>query len=59
MVIRDLESTTTYHLQILSEDSSGNKIISDDTIVVTPTAQQAAFDIILNNLEDIFGFLKL
>jgi len=27
-------------------------------VIVTPTAQQAAFDIVLRNLEDIFGFLK-
>jgi hypothetical protein len=32
---------------------------SEDTVVVTPSAQEAAFDVIIKNLEDIFGFLKL
>jgi hypothetical protein len=59
MVMRDLEPTSSYHLKIVSIDSSNNKSESKDTVVVTPTAQQAAFDIILKNLEDVFGFLKL
>jgi len=59
IVLRDLALTTSYHLKIISTDKTGNKIESQDTVVVTPTAQAAAFDVIINNLEDIFGFLKL
>jgi chitodextrinase len=58
-VIRDLQPTTSYHLKIVATDKSGNKAESKDTVVVTPTAQQAAFDVILKNLEDVFGFLRL
>lgn len=58
-VIRDLQPTTSYHLKIVATDKSGNKADSKDTVVVTPTAEQAAFDIIIKNLEDVFGFLKL
>jgi hypothetical protein len=58
IVIRDLSPTTSYHFQIVSTDETGNKTESQDTVVVTPTAQAAAFDIILKNLEDVFGFLK-
>ncbi|MBD3250027.1 MAG: hypothetical protein GF381_00415, partial [Candidatus Pacebacteria bacterium] len=57
IVLRDLEPTTTYHLKITAQDPSGNKSETQDSIVVTPTAQQAAFDIVLKNLEDVFGFL--
>jgi hypothetical protein len=59
MVIRDLTPTTSYHLQIKSKDSNGNLSLSEDTVVVTPESQQAALDIILQNLSDVFGFLKL
>ncbi|MFA5136619.1 MAG: LamG-like jellyroll fold domain-containing protein [Patescibacteria group bacterium] len=59
VVIRDLQPTQSYHLKIISADKSKNTAESKDTVVVTPTAQQAAFDIILKNLEDVFGFLKL
>jgi hypothetical protein len=51
LVIRDLDPTSTYHLQLETK--------SQDTVVVTPTSQQAALDIILQNLSDVFGFLKL
>src|SRR3989339_530886 len=59
MVIRDLQPTSTYHLKVTSTDKTGNTVATRDTVVVTPTSQQAAFDVILANLEDIFGFLKL
>lgn len=59
VVIRDLATTSSYHLKIISTDKAGNRIESQDTVVVTPSSQSAAFDIILKNLEDIFGFLKL
>jgi hypothetical protein len=59
MVIRDLNPTSSYHLKIVSTDKAGNRIESNDTVVVTPSAQAAAFDVIIKNLEDVFGFLKL
>ncbi len=59
MVIRDLQATSSYHLKITSSDKTGNMAMSKDTVVVTPTSQEAAFDVILRNLEDVFGFLKL
>jgi len=58
IVIRDLAPTTSYHLKIVSQDKSGNTTESKDTVVVTPASQQAAFDVIIKNLEDVFGFLK-
>ncbi len=59
IVLRDLQPTTSYHLKIESTDASGNLASSQDSVVVTPTSQQAALDIVLKNLEDVFGFLKL
>ena len=59
VVLRDLLPTSSYHLKIMSADKTGNMVESKDTVVVTPSSQQAAFDIIIKNLEDVFGFLKL
>jgi hypothetical protein len=59
VVLRDLLPTSSYHLKIVSADKTGNVAESKDTVVVTPSSQQAAFDIIIKNLEDVFGFLKL
>lgn len=59
LVLRDLNPTTSYHLRLVVQDETGNQTVSDDIVVVTPTAQAAALDIILKNLQDVFGFLKL
>lgn len=58
LILRDLQPTQSYHLKVNATDIAGNITTTDDMVVVTPTAQQAAFDIVLKNLEDIFGFLK-
>lgn len=58
MVLRDLATTQAYHLQVEVTDTANNVTTSDDMVIVTPTAQQAAFDIVLKNLEEVFGFLK-
>ena len=59
IVLRELRPTTSYHLKVISTDRMKNASESQDTVVVTPSAQSAAFDVIIKNLEDIFGFLKL
>jgi len=58
IVIRDLDLTATYHLQIVSKDEAGNETKSEDLVVVTPASQESALDVVLKNLEDLFGFLK-
>ncbi|MCA9372937.1 fibronectin type III domain-containing protein, partial [Candidatus Woesebacteria bacterium] len=59
IVLRDLKPTSSYHLKIKTTDESGNQSETEDTIVVTPTAQQAAFELIIKNLEGVFGFLGI
>ena len=59
IVLRDLNPTSTYHLKIKTTDQTKNSSETEDTVVVTPTAQAAAFELILKNLEGIFGFLGL
>ena len=59
VVLRELKPTMSYHLKIKTTDESGNQSETEDTIVVTPTAQQAAFELIIKNLEGVFGFLGI
>lgn len=59
IILRDLKPTSSYHLKIKTTDESGNQSETEDTIVVTPTAQQAAFELIIKNLEGVFGFLGI
>jgi len=59
VVIRDMEATTSYHLQIVSKDETNNQATSSDLIAVTPAVAESALDVVLKNLEDVFGFLKL
>lgn len=58
-VIRDLQPTSSYHLRIVSKDQTGNEAKSEDLIAVTPASQESALDVILKNLEDVFGFITI
>jgi hypothetical protein len=58
-VIRDLQMNTAYHLKIKTADSSGNMSESQDMISVTPGTQESALDVVLKNLQDVFGFLNI
>jgi len=59
VVIRDLQTNTSYHLKVKSADESENLVQSQDLIAVTPATQESALDVVLSNLEDVFGFLKI
>lgn len=57
VVISDLEPSSVYHLRVLSQDSQGNQAESSDVITITPKRTYSAFDLVLNGLRDVFGFL--
>ncbi len=59
VVIRDLDPNTSYHLKVVSKDAMDNPSYSEDIIAVTPTTSESALDIVLTQLEDIFGFLRM
>ena len=59
VVIHNLQPTTSYHLQIVSKDKAGNQSTSGDLIAVTPAISESALDVVLQNLQDVFGFLKI
>ncbi|MCA9397748.1 fibronectin type III domain-containing protein, partial [candidate division WWE3 bacterium] len=57
VVISGLSPSKVYHLRALSKDSAGNLGQSIDTVTITPKATDNALDLVIQNLQQIFGFL--
>ncbi|MCA9397477.1 fibronectin type III domain-containing protein, partial [candidate division WWE3 bacterium] len=57
VIISDLAPSNVYHLRALSNDSAGNTGTSADTVTITPKATSSALDLVIGNLQQIFGFL--
>ncbi|WKZ30903.1 MAG: DUF2341 domain-containing protein [Candidatus Dojkabacteria bacterium] len=57
VVISELDPSAVYHLRVLSQDSQGNQAQSGDIITITPKRTDSAFELVVNGLRDIFGFL--
>jgi hypothetical protein len=58
VIISNLTPSRVYHMRALSKDKAGNRGESVDTVTIAPKATQSAFDLVIGNLSDIFGFLK-
>ncbi len=58
VTITGLTPSKIYHLQALSDDTTGNTGKSFDTVVVTPKSTKAALNLVIDNLSKTFGFLK-
>ena len=57
VVIPNLIASQVYHLKAISVDQYGNIGYSIDTVTITPSANQSAFNLVLSNLGQAFGFL--
>lgn len=57
VVISNLNVSEVYHLQAIANDSAENEGSSVDTVSITPKASDSAFEIVISNLGQIFGFL--
>jgi hypothetical protein len=58
MIISDLQPSATYHLKLLSKDSSNNLATSDDYTVLTLNQDKSLLQYIIQILEDRFSWLK-
>ena len=47
-----------YSYKVESTDSGGNKAESESYTLLTPRPQESVVDLIVNNLEEMFGFLR-
>ncbi len=57
VVISNLPTARIYHIKAISVDSNGNVGYSSDNITITPQATESALNLVLGNLEQVFGFL--
>jgi len=57
VIISGLTPSKVYHLRALSKDKVGNQGISIDMVAITPKATDNAFNLVIQNLQEVFGFL--
>jgi hypothetical protein len=57
VIISNLTPSKVYHLRAISRDNTGNEAKSIDTVAITPRATDNAFDLVITNLKEAFGFL--
>lgn len=57
VVISGLTPSKVYHLRALSSDKADNEASSIDTVIVTPKASAQALNLVITNLQQVFGFL--
>lgn len=55
VVISGLKPATIYHIKAISLDGAGNKVTSEDIVVLTPKATESAIDLIFKSLKEVFG----
>ena len=58
VVIPGLTPSKVYHFRAVSRDSAGNAGTSIDTVTITPKAADDALSLVMNNLVQVFGFLR-
>ena len=58
VVLPNLKPATAYRYQVVSTDRSGNETKSEPYVLLTPQREITALDLIITNLESIFGWTK-
>ena len=58
VVINGLTPSKVYHLRVISKDKNGNESKSLDYITITPKASDNALDLVISNLQQIFGAIR-
>ena len=57
VVISGLTPSKVYHLKAISKDKAVNIGSSVDTVVITPKSTDSAMNLVITNLQQVFGFL--
>jgi len=58
VIIPELVGASTYHYKVVSDDKAGNEAKSNDYTILTPRKKNSLLQIILNNMEQQFGWLR-
>jgi hypothetical protein len=57
VIVSGLAPSKVYHLRVVSKDKAENVTNSIDNVTITPKAVDNALDLVIINLQEIFGFL--
>lgn len=57
VIISGLTPSKVYHLRAISKDTAGNIANSIDTVTITPKTTENALNLVITNLQEVFGFL--
>ncbi|OQB05294.1 MAG: Fibronectin type III domain protein [bacterium ADurb.Bin212] len=57
VIIADLDPGKPYHLRVVSADQAGNISMSGDNTVITGEVSKSALSIIVNALQNVFGWM--
>jgi len=57
VIISGLVPSKVYHLRAISKDKAGNEGKSIDSVTITPKSSDNAFNLVITNLSEAFGFL--
>jgi len=57
VIISGLTPSKVYHLRGISVDDAGNVGHSVDTVTIAPRVTSNALDLVISNLQEVFGFL--
>lgn len=58
VILPNMSPSRVYHLRAVSRDDAGNVGVSADLVTITPKATDSAFNLVIQNLQEIFGFLR-
>jgi len=58
VVLSELKPSTVYEYRVSSMDRAKHITKSDSRVLLTPQRRVSAFDLIIRNLEDVFGWTK-
>lgn len=58
VILSGLIPSQVYHLRAISVDAAGNIANSVDTATIAPKATRSAFDLVIKNLSEAFGFVR-
>lgn len=57
VIISGLTPSKVYHMRAISKDKAANEGKSVDTVSITPKATENALNLVIQNLQEVFGFL--
>lgn len=59
VIVSSLTPSRVYHFRVISKDAGGNESRSIDQTTIAPKATRSAFDLVIESLSSVFGFVGI